>query len=85
MFKPVFLTMTLYSSKGSGLQLHGALCCGENMCLPEMQVVTVNQHCFRLYNYLVLVLGNCLLWLLTGKQKLKVFMVTVACICDLST
>lgn len=51
-----------------------------------MHVVTVNQHCFRLYSYLVLVLGNCLLlWLLTGKQKLKVFMVIDACICDLPT
>jgi len=61
------------------------LCVVEKMhVFPEIQVVTVNQHWFRLYGYLVLVLGNCLLlWLLTGKQKLEVFMVTVACVCDL--
>lgn len=51
------------------------------MCLPEVQVVTVNQRCCRLYSYFVLVPANCLLlWLLTGEQKLKEFMVTVACL-----
>lgn len=50
------------------------------MCLPGIKIVTLNQHCLRSHSYLVLVLVNwLLLWILTSKEKFKVFMVTVVC------
>lgn len=57
--------MTLYSLSGFEQHLHG-----ENV--SEIQVVTVNQQCFGLCSYLVLVVGNSLLlWLFLVNRSLK--------------
>lgn len=54
------------------------------MCLLGIKIVTVNQHCLRSHSYLVLALVNWpLLWILTSKEKFKVFMATAVCIWDL--